>query len=334
MDPSSDGGQDWVAENPPYGAVFTYYLQEPLKSLEQLRQEAEREKREAEEPVFYPEWDDLRAEEREEVPQVLLTVKDADGAVIRRVPGPTGAGIQRVNWNLRLPARGPAEPVDATERSPWEPVEDGPLALAGTYTVELHQRLRGEETLLAGPVEFVVRDLDRNPMAGDQQQKLAFEREVQGLVREVEAAAREYRLAMDRLARLRTAAAAVGGPDLQGRIGELENELRDLWITLNGDRTVARRNEPTPMSVRQRLGRISWAMRATTMGPTATQRQNLQWAEQEFAAVEPDLTRILEADLPRLVEDLEQLGAPYTCGGDHLVPENECGDEARRWKRF
>ncbi len=334
MYPSSDGGQDWVAENAPVGATFTYYLKEPLKSLEQLRQEAEREKREAEEPVRYPAWDDLRAEEREEVPQILLTVRDASGEIIRRLPGGTGAGIQRATWNLRLPATGPAEPVDATARSPWEAVEDGPLALAGTYTVELHRRVRGEETLLAGPVTFEVRDLDRNPMAGDQQAKLAFEMEVQDLAREVAAATREYRLAMDRLARLRAAAATVGGPDIQHRIAGLENDLRDLWITLNGDQTVARRNEATPMAVRQRLGRIAWSLRSTTMGPTQTQRQNLAWAEQEFAAIEPDLTRILETDLPRLVEDLEKLGAPYTGGGDHLVPENDGGDEARRWKRF
>ena len=70
------------------------------------------------------------------------------------------------------PGVSPVAPVDATERSPWEEVDDGPLALAGTYTVELHTRVGGEETLLAGPVEFEVRDLGLNPMAGDQAAKL------------------------------------------------------------------------------------------------------------------------------------------------------------------
>jgi photosystem II stability/assembly factor-like uncharacterized protein len=331
---SSDGDQDWTADNPPYGATFTYYLKEPLKSLAQERRDAESKLRKDEKPVHYPGWDDLRAEDREEVPQVLLTVRDRDGALVRRLVGPTGAGLQRVTWNLRLPGAGPAAPTDATKRSPWERIADGPLALPGTYTVELHRRVRGQETLLAGPVEFMVRDLARNPLAGDQAQKLAFEQEVQELGRRVESAAREQRLAMDRLGRMRTAAAAVAGPELQARIGALEDALRDVWIVLGGDPTIAGREEPTPMAVRERIGRVAWALRATTMGPTQTQRRNLAIADQEFAAVRPELVRILDREIPALAEELERLGAPFTGGGDHLVPADEGGAEWRWWRRF
>ena len=331
LDPSSDGGQDWSADNPPYGAVFTYYLQEPLKSLEAQRQAEEKELREEEEPVDYPTWEALRAEEREETPQVLLTVRDAGGEIVRRVPGPTGAGIQRVAWNLRYPGAGPADVVDATQRSPWEQVDDGPLALAGTYTVELHGRVRGEETLLAGPVEFTVRDLERNPLRGDQEAKLAFELEVEDLRRRVEGATREWRLAMDRLGRMRVAAAAVAAPAMQDELADLENRLRDLWITLGGDQTIARRNEATPASIRERLGRVSWGLRSTTMGPTETQKKNVALASQEFDRdVVPGLTVIVDETMPGLVEKLDALGAPYTGGGDHLVP----GDDMAQWRRL
>ncbi|MFH1843044.1 MAG: glycosyl hydrolase, partial [bacterium] len=60
-DKGSQGDAFYNAPNPPYGAVFTYYLGEGLQSLEEQRQEREKELREAKKPVYYPDWDDLRA---------------------------------------------------------------------------------------------------------------------------------------------------------------------------------------------------------------------------------------------------------------------------------
>ena len=49
-------------------------------------------------------WDALRAEEKEDAPAVLLTVRDAAGVVVRRLQAPTTAGLHRVAWDLRGPA--------------------------------------------------------------------------------------------------------------------------------------------------------------------------------------------------------------------------------------
>jgi len=316
----SDGGQDWVADNPDFGATFTLYLKDGLTSLKGERKKAEGELKKDEKPVPYPTWDELRAEEREETPQILLTVRDADGQVVRRITAGTGSGIERATWNLRYPATGPVEAVVATEKSPWAVIDDGPMALAGTYTVEMHSRVQGVETLLAGPVEFTVEELGLNPMAGDQAVKLAFEFEVQDLAREVWSASRRWRLAMDRLGRLRVAAATVAEPAMQNRIGELENQMRDIWIVLGGDQTIASRNEATPTSVRSRVSGVTWALRSTSMGPTGTQRRTIEIAAEEFATVQPQIDSIALEQIPALAAELEKLGAPYTGGGEHLVP--------------
>ena len=86
--------------------------------------------------------------------------------------------------------------------------------------------------------------------------------------------------------------------------------------------------------MRSRVGRVRWSLASTTMGPTGTQRDNIAAAEQEFTQVQPVIDRIAEQDIPTLVDALDALGAPYSGGGEHLVPENDGGDEARRWKRF
>ena len=62
------GESFYTAANPPFGAVFTTYLKDDLKGRKKARQEAEKEKAKKGEDVFYPTWDELRAEDREEEP--------------------------------------------------------------------------------------------------------------------------------------------------------------------------------------------------------------------------------------------------------------------------
>jgi len=309
---ASQGASFFTAENPPFGAVFTYYLKDGIQTLTEQRHEKEKELVEAEKPVYYPSWDELRAEEREEKPVVLLTISDADGNVVRRITGPVGKGLHRVVWDLRLPGAGPVSRVDATERSPWEEVADGFLAAPGTYTCTMHQRVRGEETPLGEPVTFTVEDLGLNPLATDPQTRVAFEQEVSQLTNRIEGAARRLRLARERLQHFRVAAAAapMATEDLMSRIGTAENTVRDLWIALNGDPIVAEHQEPTPPGIRDRLGSVNWSLRSTTMGPTETQRQSLAIAEQQFGAIEPDLQRLVETEVPTIADALDRLGAP------------------------
>ncbi|MEE8138363.1 MAG: glycosyl hydrolase, partial [Thermoanaerobaculia bacterium] len=131
---SFQGDSFFAAPNPPFGAVFTYYLKEELKSRKKRRQEAEKEKLEKDEPVYYPSWEELRAEDREEEPAILLTVSDAEGNVVRRLTGPTDGGFHRVAWDLRFPPSTPTRlepfPLDNPFRNP--PI--GPLVAPGTYT--------------------------------------------------------------------------------------------------------------------------------------------------------------------------------------------------------
>ena len=72
----SQGDAYFVAPNPPFGAVFTYYLKDELKTAEARRQAEEKELAEAGEDTPYPGWDALREEELEEGPAIVLTVTD------------------------------------------------------------------------------------------------------------------------------------------------------------------------------------------------------------------------------------------------------------------
>ncbi|HMB60140.1 MAG TPA: hypothetical protein VKN35_09525, partial [Xanthomonadales bacterium] len=81
------------AENPPYGAVLSYYLPEDVNSLKEKRRESETERTKKGEDNPYPSWDELRREDNEEQPTVILTISESDGTIIRRLEGPAKKGF-------------------------------------------------------------------------------------------------------------------------------------------------------------------------------------------------------------------------------------------------
>ena len=56
----------FTSPNPPFGAVFTYYLKDGLKSQKAARREREIEVEKQGGDTPYPSWDALRAEDREQ----------------------------------------------------------------------------------------------------------------------------------------------------------------------------------------------------------------------------------------------------------------------------
>ena len=143
---SFQGDSYETAPNPPFGAIFTYYLNEGLKTQKEIRQEAEKKTEEEGGVIECPTWIELRAEDREEKPAIILTVTDEEGNVVRRLTGPVSKGCHRVAWDLRYPPSTPTRLKPPTMDNPFinPPVE--PLVVPGTYKVSLAKLVRGEVT--------------------------------------------------------------------------------------------------------------------------------------------------------------------------------------------
>src|SRR4029079_3361357 len=60
---SFQGETFFTADNPPFGATFTWYLKDPIKTRKEKRQEAEKEAEKKNAPVGWPTQSELRAED-------------------------------------------------------------------------------------------------------------------------------------------------------------------------------------------------------------------------------------------------------------------------------
>ncbi|MCL6481849.1 MAG: glycosyl hydrolase, partial [Firmicutes bacterium] len=312
------GESFFIAPNPPFGATFTYYLKESFKTLKEIRKEREREAERKGEPPPYPTPAELRAEEAEEPPAVFLIVRDAEGNVIRRLSGPTRAGLHRVTWDLRFPPpQLGARREDDGEEEETRRAPSGPLVMPGRYEVLLAQHVRGEWKELAGPVAFevTVPGVERMP-AEERAALVAFQREVARLQRGVIAAMDVANTAQSKLEAIRRALRETPTADhtLSARAEALKARLDEILRALRGDSVLARRNMPTQPSISERVSSIVSEQRMSTAPPTQTHRASFAIAAEEFAVELARLRQLVEVDLPAFEAALEQAGAPHTPG--------------------
>ena len=306
----------YTASNPPFGAVFTYYLKEEIQTREKKRREMEAEMREKGEAFGYPSWEELRAEDREEEPTVLLTVRDDEGNVIRRLTGPVGKGMHRVAWDLRWPPSTPTS-LEPQRTGFFGDPPRGPMAVPGIYTVELAQRVESEITELAGPVSFEAKPLGQGTLPpADREAQLAFQKKVARLQRAALGATRAVGEAHGRIDHLKQA--LLDTPEASREMLEdlrsIELRLLDLEIELTGDPTISSRSEPTPPAVVGRVNRVVGGTWTSTSAPTNTQQANYRAAADAFAEVLPQLQTLIDEYLAGLEAEAEALGAPWTPG--------------------
>ncbi len=314
---ATQGADFFTAPNPPFGAVFTYYLRDGLKTRKQARREQEKEIAKEGGDTPYPGWDALREEAREEDPAMLLTVRDALGDVVRRIEGPVEAGFHRVAWDLRYPTAEAWNP-DGGDGF-FRPV--GVLAAPGTYSVSLAKRHDGTVTAIGEPESFEVKPL-RDPVLPGMQpaEMVAALREINELRRGISAATAVIEEAETKLGAMREVLmrSTVGDTALDDEVRALGHRLADLKEALDGNQQKDDIGEPSPPSVAGRLGTVIMANRLSAYGPTPHHLENFRIAREDFAAIREGLNRLIEADLPALEKKLEAAGVPWTPG--RVVP--------------
>jgi photosystem II stability/assembly factor-like uncharacterized protein len=310
----------YTADNPPYGAVFAYYLPEDLQSLKDKRRKDEKERAKEGEDNPYPSWDQLRREDREEAPSITLTVRDASGSVVQRIGAPAGKGFHRVAWNMRYPAPDPVELNPSTDFAPWESPPQGPMALPGEYTVSMSKRVEGELVEIASPQTFTLKPLFEGGLVTDDRQALLdFQMQSSKLYSAVMGANKAMGELQSRIDHLLKAASDTpsSNEEQAQALRALNTRMQDLKVRFSGDTTVSRRAEPVPMSLNGRMYSIVGGHWDSQSGVTGNYRDSYEIAEQQFRQAVGELQAIA-SELVNIEATLQSEGAPWTPG---RIPE-------------
>ena len=312
------GASYYTAENPPYGAVFTYHLKDGFKTLKAQRKEREKG---AEGNIPFPGWEALEAERRQEKPQIILTIKDAQGNMVDQVQGTTSKGFNRVSWDLGYASKNTVKLDEPRGGQNFFTRFLRVKATPGTYSVTVSKVVDGVVTDIAGPQNFNVVPLrDQGALKGASYDQIAeFRTTVQQFQQDISATTTVLANSMKKVSAMQRALsrASSESKDLRGQLFQVKQQLLDLDRKLNGDRTkeeIGERSDPTP---RNRMF-TGFRSLSTTYGPTPMHRESVEIGKKQLEGIKSELAQIVNTTIPGIEEALEDIGAPWIEGQDYI----------------
>jgi len=317
----SQGDAYFVSPNPPFGAVFTYYLAEERKSLAEQRKSSEAEAGTDAEDVRFPSWDRIGEEEREDAPAIVFTVSDVDGNVIRHINAEAKAGFQRVAWDLRYPVTDPWVPEEERGGGFGNPA--GVLVAPGTYRVTMQERTDGELQNLGQEQSFEVVSVRPEPTlpGTSQQERITFSQQVDEMRRAVNGTLRSIDDIQTELGAIRESLGnSTANLALYAQANQISQRLNIVRDRIAGNNTQGSFSIDRTTPVTARLSHAAYNPNTTAYGPTATQRESLSIARDEFAQVSRDLTQLVDVEYSALKDAVEAAGVPWTPGRGVLTP--------------
>ncbi len=317
----SQGASYYLAPNPPFGAVFTYYLSNDYPTIKGERKKAEKLLSEEKKDIPFPGWEALDDELYEEKPVVILTIVDSVGNIVRRIKAKSGKGFHRVSWDLRYPRyqtislHGSGNIDEFSSRS-------GFLVVPGIYTAVLSKRINGITTKISEPVNFRVKLMQSGTLQGAPSVEiLSFGKDVNSLLMANSALNNVLYTTKRKLSALRKALMMVNSSNdsLYSSIYQVKKNLTDMERRLVGSkskREVGQKNNPT---ISNRLWNAYGGAQNLSYGPTQTQRNSYDIAKEEFSKVKSELEEIVNNQIPELEKQAIKMGAPWIEG--QPIPE-------------
>ncbi|MEP5763682.1 MAG: glycosyl hydrolase [Halieaceae bacterium] len=301
--------------NPPYGAVFTYYLKDAIETQAEKRLSAETDAASSNADNPYPDWDLIREQDQEVAPQLFIMVRDNDGKLVRQVSGETKQGLHRSAWDLRLPPPDPVRPANY-EKPYWGKSPAGPKVIPGTYTARLAIMRDGVLSEFGESQSFNVKALDNSPeITSDRRALQSFLLRAKGLQRAVQGTVQVLKELDNRVTMLRGALVQenMGSDADRAVLQDIYKRLQALQISVNGDSALSKRNTSVPLSIASRASSI-YTPAVFAQAPIGSMlRDSYAIAAKEFAVALAEL-QALDSDLSTLEDELEMKGAPWTSG--------------------
>ena len=314
--PSFQGDDYYRGDNLGPVAMFTYYMKDGIKSLKDKRKDREKDAKKAGNNNSYPSYDDLKKERDEKAPQLLFTVKNSSGKVVRKLTTKPSKGINRITWDMRYTDTDPINLGKPSFYNPWGDSDKGILVSPGEYTVSMSKIVGDEVTQLSEPKSFTIKALNNRTLPATDRIALdEFNRKVLKLSSAVGAARQTLREVGNQMRHINNAlvrAEVDHDHELVALARKIERQAAEIGTQLNGDRVAGTLDMDRPPSVSGRTGMLVYQMFTSTSDPTQTNRDSYAIAVEEFKPIVNTLMTLVNEDMKALQKGLVDVGAPYT----------------------
>ncbi|MFK7781693.1 WD40/YVTN/BNR-like repeat-containing protein [Psychroserpens sp.] len=311
------GDNFFTAENLGPEAMITYYYNDSYKSLKDQRSEKEKKLINDKKDTPYPSYTDLKTEREEDKPQLVFTIKNSSGRVVKKEFKMPKEGVQRFHWDLRYTLPNPIDLSSSSFYNPWAAVDEGTLVEPGTYTVQMDLFENGSMTSLVGPKSFSVKALKNTVMpADDRTAKVAFQKEVAQLEADFAATQKIMSETNNKLRYIKSAIKRSEQPyeTLTKSVMSIEEKLDVISVELYGDSVKRSLDISQPQTPANRIGTISYEQKYSTSAPTNTHKSSFAIAKREITTIKKRVEAIYNIDIKQLEQKLIDSGAPYTPG--------------------
>ena len=307
------GGQFYVADNPTYGAVFTYHLNDVPKTSKSIRVQSERQLNNSNSDVPFPGYDKLSDEMTEKSASIILTIKDSNGNHIRNVKQNASNGSGKIAWNLRHKSYYPVRAGRA--QSNWWFNPSGPYVTPGEYQAELYLESNGSVEKLDGPVSFNVKPLRKGTLEGSSYDDYNnFRNMVSSLYIEISKYEDEFNLMKAKVQLLEKASMELEdfSPEMIKKIADFKSKYNNVEYELDGNPARAEIGEWDKVTLAARI-RIAMQGLSTSYGPTELNSSNLEIARKMFNESK-SVIESLKAELESLENQIKELNPPHLAG--------------------
>ncbi len=304
----SQGDAEYIAPNPAYGARFTYFMADKVKSLKDQRKAKEKSN------TNFPGWDALEKETNQDKPVIQVLIKDAAGNLVNTVKGTNKKGFNRVNWRLNYPSKRGERLQNRSRNRSW----GGPTIFAtpGTYTATLVKRVDGVTTVLEGPKEFKVVPMYEGALPRKSFDEInQFRKEVFAFQQDLTATNIEMNRQLQKIGAMKRAAnkTTASNDALLQQINEARLRLLAIQKELSGDPVKNEIGEPSN-PIPNDANRLAYSALSNTYGPTGNQKASFNRAKKQLQGIKAKLKTVMNGTIPGIEQGLKQAGAPWIEG--------------------
>ena len=302
---ASQGDNYFVADNPPFGVEFTYYLKDKILSQKKSREKEEKKFEKENKIIEIPDWKILESEKKEINPAIWIFIYSSNN-IIRKVKADNKKGFNRINWDLS------SESKSIISSKNFNKDESGYMVNPGEYSAQLFKQVAGEFISISEKITFNVKQLTKSSIKGSAVSITSeFRVELHNLRDQANNLSNNIKDLKTNINMMLKAYERGTSLDenLHSSLLNNRNKILDLQKDLGGSQV---RKEIGEENEYPSMWSYLWSASSganSTYGPTQTHKKSLETANKIFLELEIIYINI-EMSVKPMTEQLKNIGAP------------------------